>query len=213
LLGSFAGKSPPDIPEGFGRFQLELARTRNVPVLQWRSPDLDLNAVSPTAHQALLRADGVQAMPFERFKQSVVQLFAKPERSSRIRRPSFLFINAADTDLERAESLVTDLSDSLEWGMPLYDPNARAEDIQTDIEAQLIDCDALVVFYGKASPRWVMGQLQLWRKLAPRRDKEPRLLALVKAPPEPKTPIPLKLQGLRTFTFDEARQQIRTSLA
>jgi hypothetical protein len=212
LLGPLAGRAPPDIEEGFGRFQLELAKTRQLPILQWRSPDLDMTEVASPMQRALLQAAEVQAMPFEEFKRSVVDLFVEVEPSPP-KQPSFLFVDADKVDLERAQSLVTDLGDAIEWEMPLYDPTAKAEDLQNDIEARFVECDALVVLYGEAGAHWVMRQLQLFRKLKHQRTKTPRLLAVVQAVPHATTVIPMKLQGLTTLSIDEARQQIRTSLA
>jgi hypothetical protein len=123
-----------------------------------------------------------------------------------------LFVDAADSDVESAASLVADLDDSLEWTMPLYDPNDTAEVIQRAAEENLVKSDAVVFFYGNANPRWVLSQVDLYRKLKPQRESDPKLLALIQAPPVPKVPIPIKLRGLKILTFDEAAGFIHGTL-
>lgn len=208
LLGPNVGKCPPDVPVGFGRLQFEHARRRSIPILQWRSQDLNLAEVASPIQQELLQLATVQAMPFEEFKRSIVETVTRrpPDKPAP---PAFLFVNAAPVDMDRAQLLLENLDDTLEWEMPLYEPGAKAEKIQSQIEPQLIDCDGLVILYGEAGPGWVMSQLQQYRKLAPRRSKEPRLLAIIHVPPETKTPIPLKLRGLTTFHLNEAAERIR----
>lgn len=212
LLGPLAGKTPEDVPEGFGRLQLQLAQKGGAPVLQWRDPELDLAQVGPPVQRTLLQGDGVQAMPFEAFKRSVAALFEPPPPARRPAPPAFLFVNAADVDVAHAERLVAALDGAFDWELPVYDPAANAEEIQSGIEAQLLDSDALVFFYGEANPRWVRSQLQLYRKLAPRRAREPRMLALVSAPPEPKPPLQIGLQGLQHISLADAPARIRTML-
>jgi hypothetical protein len=211
LLGPYASKVPPDVPEGFCRFQLDLARARGVPILQWRSLDLDLNGVAQPAQRALLESDNVQAMPIEEFKRSIVELFAEPVFVPP-RPTSFLFVDAANDDVESAGKLVAGLDDSLEWTMPLYDPNDTAEVVQSAAARNLVESDAVVFFYGKANPRWVLSQVDLYRKLKPQRSSNPKLLALVTAPPEPKVAIPIRLQGLKVLPIDEAAAYIHESL-
>lgn len=212
ILGPYTGKAPPDVPEGFGRLQLDLARDHGVPILQWRSPELDMNQVSAFAHRALLESESVQAVPIEEFKRAIIDLFVVPPPARPIGLP-FLFVNAADNDMQSASELVSNLDKSLEWTMPLYAPSDTAEEVQNVAARNLVDSDAVVFFYGQANPRWVLGQLDLYRKLKPQRARDPKLLALVTAPPEPKVPIPIRLQGLKVLSYAEAVAYIQRSLA
>jgi TIR domain len=209
LLGPHASKAPPGVPEGFCRLQLDLARAHNVPILQWRSPQLDLATVEAQAQRALLGSDSVQAMPFEEFKRSVADMFieAKPEPP---RDPPFLFVNASEDDIQSADTLFAELDD---WRLPLYDPSDTAEDRQRAAEKNLVESDAIVFFYSNARPGWVVTQIDLWRKVKRQRSEpEPKLLALVVAPPEPKVKIPIKVQGLKVVPYAEAAKLIKTSL-
>jgi hypothetical protein len=97
--------------------------------------------------------------------------------------------------------------------MPPYEPDAKAEKIQNEIETGLVDCDALVVLYGEVGVSWVWSQLQQYRKLAPKRAKVPRLRAVVTTSKEAKAPIPIGLPGWMTFPIDEAAARIRAAFA
>jgi len=56
LLGPMPGKMPPDVPEGYGWLQLDLARRRGLHVLQWRNPELDLADIEGPRHRELLES-------------------------------------------------------------------------------------------------------------------------------------------------------------
>jgi hypothetical protein len=211
LLGPIAGKCPPDVPDGFGWLQLELAKKSKLPILQWRSPDLKLAEIASPQHRRLLELETVQRVPFEDFKRTIIEQVSRKEET-KTSRPSFLFINADRVDMDHAQALLSGLGDDFDWAMPLHDPQVKAEALQEYMEENLVECDGLVIVYGNSRPDWVISQLQLYRKLAPRRTKAPRVLALVKASPDPKPPIPMGLRGWTTLTIDEAADRIKTAL-
>jgi hypothetical protein len=212
LLGPFAGKSPPDVPEGFAQLQFDLAKSRRVPILQWRSPDLNVVDVSSATQRELLQAETVQATSFEEFKRTVADAVTRTEQP-KLERSSFVFVNAAPVDMYRAWILRNSLGDSIGSEISHYEPDANAGKIQNEIENGLIECDALVVLYGEVGLSWVVGQLRQFRKLVPNRTKDPRLLAVATASKEAKAPIPISLPGMKTFPIDEAAAHIRAALA
>jgi hypothetical protein len=212
LLGPRVGISPPDVPEGFPRLQFELVKSRHVPILQWRSPDLNAMDVSSAAQRQLLQAETIQAMPFEEFKQTIVDTVTRTEQP-KSERASYIFVDAAQVDVNRAQALIEVLRDSFDCEMPFYESDAKAEQIQNEIENGLVDCDALVVLHGEVGAAWVKGQLQQYRKLRPKRAKDPRLIAVATASKEAKTSIPFWLQGMTTFPIDEAAARIRAAFA
>jgi hypothetical protein len=212
LLGPIAGKAPPDVPEGYGRFQFELARKRNIPVLQWRSPELSVHEATSAAHRQFLQFESVRAVSFEEFKRSIFEAIAQRE-IAKSDRSHFLFVDAAPVDMDQAHAIVSGLDNSLDWEMPLYEPDAKAGEIQNEIEPQLVDCDALVVIYGKAGVRWVVSQLQQYRKLAPRRKSDPRLLAVAGETRELALSIPIKVRGMAAFELAEVAKRIKEAFA
>jgi hypothetical protein len=67
----------------------------------------------------------------------------------------------------------------------------------------LIDCDGLFIVYGRTCSSWVRQQLQLYRKLRPRRAKELSVLAVVQIGPEPKELKGVGLAGLKIIGLDD----------
>ncbi len=222
LLGPVAGKRPPDVPDGFAWLQLECAKRANIPILQWRSPDLDPAKVELPLQKRLLELDTVRAMPFEDFKSSIVSTYKAlmaPAKTPAPAQPaanasSVVFINADKVDKATADAIRDSLGDKVGWAMPLslVVTDAKPDELQEDMESNLINSEGLVIVYGAARPAWVTGQLQLYRKLASRRAKSPRLLAVVKAPPEPKAPISISLPGMMTIGVERIAEIVNSVL-
>ena len=201
LLGPVLGRCLGDVPDGFGWLQFELAKRGQRPILQWRSPDLkDLASVEDEKQRRLLET--ADAMPFEDFKQKIVRMLRTEERKPPAR-PSFIFINCDAVDTERADDIGQHLGGSVDWERPLYEDNPKAKELQETIESNLIDCDGLFIVYGMTRPGWVRDQIQLYRKLRPRRAKEPQVLAVVQAGPEPRELKGFGLAGLKIIGVNE----------
>lgn len=219
LLGPLAGKRPRDVPDGFGWLQLQLAQRARLPVLQWRSPDLDVTQVEFTEHRRLLELETVRAVPFEDFKRTIVEQVQASIKQSTAPPPqpnnTMLFINADAADRANADAIKSLLGGRFGWAVPLalYDEDARPDELQADMEHNLINFEGMVIVYGAARPAWVSSQLQLYRKLAPRRQKTPRLLAIVEAPPAPKAPLPIFLPGLETVGIDRLAELVNSRLS
>jgi hypothetical protein len=223
LLGAVAGKRPPDVPDGFGWLQYELAKQAKLPILQWRSPELDLANVGLPLQKRLLELETVRAVPFEDFKRTIVTNFKSiieranapqpPPKSAA--EPSMIFINADPVDMESAEAIKNSLGDRFGWAMPLslYDREAKPDELQQDMESNLINSEGLFIVYGAARPGWVTSQLQLYRKLAHKRKQGLRLLAVVEVPPKPKAPISIGLPGLMTIALERVPEVVNSVLA
>ena len=70
---------------------------------------------------------------------------------------------------------------------PLFE--GSADDITKDLDANLIDCGALLLVYGHADAPWVRAQLRRFSKMERLRDEPPRLKTILFAPPGPKPDI------------------------
>jgi hypothetical protein len=204
LLGPVLGRRPPDVRDGFGWLQFELAKQSNVPILQWRSPELDLSSVESTLQRRLLEQDTVCAVPIAEFKQMIVDPKPKAPKS---RSGSMIFINADPVDKSSADGIKDRLGDRVGWLMPLsllHDGKANPEDLkpeylQQDMESNFIDADGLFFVYGAVTPSWVRNQLNQYRKLEHRRTAKPRFLAVVEEPLGKKSPLGINLPGLVTI--------------
>ena len=67
---------------------------------------------------------------------------------------------------------------------PLYEGSAK--EIVEDLEANIANCEALMMIYGSAPPSWVRAQLLRYAKLEKQRDAPPRMKTLLLGPPAPK---------------------------
>jgi hypothetical protein len=205
LLGPELGRCLTDFPDGFGWFQYQLAKSRQHPILQWCSPDLrDLKGIEEKQKHLLDLAD---AMPLEDFKKKIVTALAgsgpKPQR------PSFIFIDCDSVDTDAADAVGDNLGGELDWARPPYEDMPKAQQLEEEIQSGFIDCDGLFIVYGKTCFSWVRQQLQLYRKLRPRRAKEPSVFAVVSTGSEPKELKGMGLAGLKVIGLDDVPGAVR----
>jgi hypothetical protein len=204
LLGPYRSNRPPDLraegsdePKSYAQFQYDAAKARGVPILQWRRPDIDLNTITHW-DKRLLEGPEVLAMGLQEFmkeiKKTIERSAAAAEKAAeKAVAPSkgteFLFINADSTDKELADQLLKAFEDKKDWmaASPLFE--GSAEDITKDLDANLVECGALMLVYGKADAPWVRAQLRRFSKLERLRDAPPRVKTILFAPPAPKPEI------------------------
>lgn len=205
LLSGVAGRAPPDLPEGYLRAQLALAEARGAAVMQWRHPDLDTGRLASAQQRALLGGVHVMAVGLEAFKAEVQQRLSKRSPAPKAPRSSLVFINADRDDLPIAKALQGEFSRN---AFPVAVPSlsGAAEDVRADLEENLVDCDALVLVYGQASPVWVRGQLRLFNRVrrARRPEEPPRVLAIFTGPPSEKEDIGFDLPDARRIDCRDA---------
>jgi hypothetical protein len=85
LLGPLAGKRPSDLPDGYCWLQFESAR-RSVPILQWRSPELDPATIEWSRHREILELTTVRATSLESFKHAITDALTSPRPAPESRR-------------------------------------------------------------------------------------------------------------------------------
>jgi hypothetical protein len=188
LLGTFGSRKPPDLPQTYAQYQYETARARGLKILQWRRPDLVLDAVTHR-DRSLLEGPEVIAVGLEEFKKEIMRICAQPEakpEASVLDGHCHVFINADRSDKELADTLLKAFEEkkNCSAARPLFE--GSAEDIVKDLEENLLNCGALLLLYGRAPPAWVRAQLLRYSKLESRREAPPRLKSIVVGPPEPK---------------------------
>jgi hypothetical protein len=209
LLGPELGKCLAAVPDGFGWLQYQLAKTQQGPILQWRSPDLgDLLGVEDERQKRLLAM--ADAMPFEDFKKKIV---AMTKRGPRPTRPSFIFIDCDAVDTDNADAIGSHLGSDWDWERPPYEHKPKAKELEKEIQSGFIDCDGLFIVYGKTGAAWVRQQLQLYRKLRPRRAKDPSVLAVVQAGPEPKELKGVGIAGMSIIGLNDVPSFMKPVLA
>jgi hypothetical protein len=214
LLGRTHAKRPPDLPLGYDRLQFEHALARGLPILQWLRPDFDPAGVTDREHAKLLAGENVLRMGFEGFKAEIVKRVGKPPAPPQSGEQQFIFINADGSDIELAEDLRRELkSANLSAAIPVL--QGSSEDVRLDLEENIVECDALVMVYGEATPVWVRGQLRLYSKLKHRRKEPLKALALYLGPPEAKPDIGMDLPEVKKIDYREgaAAESVRQFLA
>lgn len=182
LLGRRMGRTPPDLPQGYTRFQCEQAKASKVPLLQWRRPDLDPESCIDPVYKEILRSETVIASGLEAFKLQLLKEARKRNEPPHRAKSSTVFINADDKDLDVAKEVEREcLRNALPAILPMT--GASSEAIRKDLAENLIDCDVLVFIYGDTTQDWIRGQLRFFNKVRPKREAPPKLLAICSGPP------------------------------
>lgn len=209
LLGPYRSRRPPDLktepdgePVSYAQFQYEVAKASGKPVLQWRRPDINPTTITHYDRRVL---DGpeVLAMGLQEFMKEIKKALerknaaAEKEKAKTVKdqerggphKTEFLFINADNTDKELAEQLLKAFEDKKDWmaAGPLFE--GSAEEIAKDLEANLVECEALLLVYGRADAPWVRAQLRRYSKIERLRESPPRVKTILFAPPAPKNEI------------------------
>jgi hypothetical protein len=107
-----------------------------------------------------------------------------------------VFVNADKDDLDIAKLLQSEFNKH-QFTTALPTLTGAAEEIRADLEANLLDCDALLVVYGQTSPIWVRGQWRLFNKLQGKRSSPPQILALYNGPPSHKAEVGFHVPDVR----------------
>ena len=178
-------------------------RAAGTPILQWRRPDLDLKTITHW-DKGLLDGPEVLAMGLQEFLKEIRKTIERrnaaaekekakaakdKERDEAPTKTEYLFINADTSDRELIAQLLKAFEDRPDWiaAGPLFE--GSAEDITKDLDANLVDCQALLLVYGKAAAPWVRAQLRRYSKMERLRETPPRVKTILLGPPTPKPEI------------------------
>jgi hypothetical protein len=201
LLGRRAGRLPPDLPEGYTRYQFEAARAGGIPIMQWRHPDLDVQAVADSVYRSLVAADTVVASGLEAFKRQILDWVRDSQRRPKRQpqaRAATVFINADTSDMNVAREVEREcLRHALTTVLPIV--GASSEATRKDLEESLTDCDVLLFIYGETTPAWIRSQLRQFNKIRPQRQSDPKLLAIYNGPPREKPDIGVTFPNARVI--------------
>ena len=81
------------------------------------------------------------------------------------------------------------------YAVPIHE--GKADAIRKDMEANLLDCDGLMIVYGQITAAWVREQLRQWQKMCFRREKPLLALAVCEGPPDREHPLGMKLPQMQ----------------
>jgi hypothetical protein len=208
LLGPYRSNRPPDLlgegssePKSYAQFQYDTAKAAGKPVLQWRRPDINTTSINHW-DKRLLDGPDVLVMGLQEFMKEIKKSIdrknaavekekAKAEKDKEkgdgLAKTQFLFINADASDKQLTEQLLKAFEDRRDWiaAGPLFE--GSAEEITKDLDANLVDCDTLLLVYGKADAPWIRAQLRRYSKIERLRELPPRTKTILFAPPAPKS--------------------------
>ena len=198
LLSTAAGKRPRDLPEGYVGLQYALAEADDLPIMQWRSREVDVAKVTDVAHRALLESNTVTNESLVEFKKRVVQAAlrpAKPAAQPQAGADRFVFVNAEQADLP-LDDKIGQVFDRYQIGYALPLESEKAAEVRASLREHLLNCDAVVLVYGKTRATWVTAQLHESRKILSERSRKP-LIGVLEVPPAPKDKLNVHLPYLR----------------
>ena len=185
LLGPHPGRRPPWSELSFSHLQAQAARAaaaeRSVPWLAWRSPDVELGAVSASAHRNLLTgalACGVEALLGEVLTRLKPPEAAAPTSARAATEPA-LEIGQDQGDIvpsvcvqaDRADRALGEQVRDLLFTLgvdatlaPLPQPSQPPAEWRLHYETLLAESSGLLIVYGDSPPSWVQAQVQSGRK-------------------------------------------------
>jgi hypothetical protein len=215
LLGPYAGKRPPSAEKGFPHMQYEVAMEQGLPVLQWRSADLNLGGVVDPDQRALLDSESVRALRIDEFNDHLMgeiqRLLTprKPEKpasmgdgDSAMNHLYEVFVNHRLEDADLAEQVVRVVEGQemvsvrpLEAGSP--------REMYEELTRRLRLSDAIIWVYGQVPETWVRHQFDEFKKIfnagGPDQSPRARSWALCDGPPPDKSPLGMRLPKMQVI--------------
>ncbi|MDM8536285.1 toll/interleukin-1 receptor domain-containing protein [Desulfobacterales bacterium HSG17] len=195
----------------YGKIQHECAKKSNIPVMQWRSTDINPGDTDEN-HQELLEGESVFAVHLEEFKREVKDSLAKPKAvvqdSGDDGSQVFVYVNADEKDVPLAEKIALFMESSrIGYALPGEDEkDERFEEFKEHLEI----CDGVIVVYGQADVKWARRQLLECRKVTSRSRTSLVVIAVYEGPPEKKKPLNYKLPNM--VVLDDCRSCMNPEL-
>jgi len=191
----------------YPQFQYERAKNADLPILQWRSPTLDLSTiVDDPSYSQLLESSSVIAIGFVEFQAMIIKKLEPAKEKHTFNETitdSLVFINAALEDIKLANQIKDFLDEQgIGYSMPLEDlTGVKASEIRQYLEQNLLSCDAVLLLYDNTSVYWVNEQLLYCRRMQGRRDEPLKLIAVYDVPSSSskKPNLSVKLPNMQIF--------------
>jgi hypothetical protein len=191
--------------------QLELAKSRNKTILQWRDRELDLNEVEEDSQRQILEGPSVMAISLEELQHEVLQrAFPKPAPETPLPTGDALVFVHSDAIDQALVKEICEVLDREQIGWVVPSETESPERVRHEVEDLLLGCDALMLIFGQSPGGWVRQQLMNCRKLQHKRETPLRALAVFEGPPPAnKGELGINLPSLRKLIchqgFDASR--------
>jgi len=204
LLGPYEGRKPLGGETSFVALQasqaIQAREQRDIEILQWRAPEIDLERVPGPAYRELLQCRYAQTTGLEEFKRQILKALAPPPAgpqgplgaSNGTRSDLYIYVNTDRVDRAIAERVGESLA---ALGVtaavsPDAAPAQTPQDIRRAQQEQLEECDGVLIVYGETPITWVQSQFAFARRIvAPRKHGVWCSLLNVAPPDRPTAPI------------------------
>jgi hypothetical protein len=196
LLGPYEGRKPPDDPATFVILQADqallLQQQRALPILQWRTPEVEPERISNPTYRELVGRHTVQTGGLELFKQEILRALqdqrlpssAPPSPERGPTEPGSgttrdidstdlcIYVNVDQVDRDIASQVSDSLKDmgATVYLSPAPDPEQPPDKIRSEQQELLKECSGVVFIYGRTPDTWVQAQFAFTKKvIAPRK--------------------------------------------
>src|SRR5215203_3108298 len=212
IVGGLSGDRS-DHRRGMAWLRCETVRNSGsaVPFLQWRDPDLDLNAITDADARELTVQPSVRTDRFPDFRRAVAELALKPPARVDPRLQQgvlWVFVNSDLLDRDLGAGVAQWLETR---GFMVLEPPQATQDAREEWEASVKYCDSLLLVYGQTKPAWVRTQILLSNKV--QREAPLDLLSVCVGPPLPqqqaaekREALALRYSGIYYMQVDDAQQ-------
>jgi hypothetical protein len=159
------------------RLQHEVAVGQHVPIYQWRSRSVDVEAVADENHRMLLLGSNVQVSSLEEFKALLVARAQSP--------PVRVVVSRDETaDDQLARQVLATVRE-----MSFTADVAAITDAQDRLEPKLRDCEALIFIHGRVQAEILRRHFMECSAVIRRRLGPPPARAILLGPPPDKPPL------------------------
>jgi len=198
----------PQRPAGMSTPLVQYHHAKNsdleLPILQWKSRDLDTKTIANTEQRALLMGSTVMAIGLVELQQTIIQALKKlaekqhsPQQTSNC---DLVFINATSQDMNLAYQVEGMLiQQGLDCSLPLDTSRSPSSaKIREDLNNNLQCCDIVLMLYDiNTDEVWVRSQLLLCKRARGKREAPFKVIAVCKHPETP--PLNMRLADLHVF--------------
>ncbi len=202
LLSASPEKTLKDWPQSLIRCQYELAKEVGIPIVQWRSPNLDLEHIPEDLREFLLLPTARGDIGLEGLKTEIIQkIQSQSQTSPPPSNEKLVFVNPGlnDGHLMNMIHKVLD-QEGLDYIEP-YSSQPQSS-YRAVLEEWLTDCQALIMTYGQSDVKWFNRMLGNIRKSVWKRAEQPLSAYVVcDPPPEQKPLVKMKIRGLQSLQY------------
>ena len=213
LISDLSGRCPKGAEKGYPYLQYEVAHSVGVNILQWYSPELNVDELEDGSQKTLLLKPTVISEPFEHFKARVVaqaQPEPEPEIAAAEHTESLIFVNYGGEDKNLAQEVGAVAGDmGLDYTLPVT--TGSPNEIRQTMENCMRESDAMVLLYGQVPETWVVQQLLQFRKFRNLKGEPRKGLAVYEGPPSHKESVGMKLADMHILDCRDGtdREQVQ----